>query len=52
MVFGEVMLIFRGELDHAAGFIGIAEGGEDFSGDAKIGMVDVRALFGLGEREG
>ena len=32
--------------------MGIAERGEDFSGDAEVGMVHVLALFGFGECEG
>ena len=37
------------ELDHGASLVGIAESGEDFSGDAEVGMVHVMALFGFGE---
>src|SRR6266700_3557269 len=52
MIFGEIVLVFGGELDHAAGFVGIAKRGEDFSGDAEVGVAHVRALFGFGEGEG
>src|ERR1700722_8087675 len=45
------MLLFRRELDHSSGFIRIPECGKDLSGDTKIGMAHVRALFGLGKRE-
>ncbi len=51
IVFGKVMLRFGRELDHAAGLVGIAERGKDFSCHPKIRMVHVNALFGLGQRE-
>ena len=48
----EFILLCGSELDHATLFIGIAEGGEDFSGDAEVGVVHVLALLGLWKRKG
>jgi hypothetical protein len=47
----EVFLLRGRELDHATFFVWVAEGGEDFPGDAEVGMVHVATLFGLGKRE-
>jgi len=33
-------------------FVGISEGGKDFSGDAEVRVVHVLALFGLREAQG
>jgi hypothetical protein len=41
----------RRKLHHAAGFVGIAECGENFAAHPKIGMVPVGAFFGLGQGE-
>ena len=54
---------FGGVLDHAGLLIGgeqedsvalmlECEGGEDFAGDAKIGVAEMGAFGGLGKREG
>jgi hypothetical protein len=51
MTFDEFFLLDGCELDHAPVFIWIGEGGEDFSGYAKIGVIHVLALFGFGEAE-
>ena len=51
---------FRGVLDHAGLLVGSkeedaealmfeCEGGEDFSGDAEVGVAEVRAFGGFGE---
>src|SRR6266851_705365 len=46
-------LLFNGnEFDHGPTGFGVAEGGEDFSGDTKIRVVHVHALFGFREAEG
>jgi len=52
IVFGEVVLVFGRELDHAAGFVRVAQRGEDFSGYAEVRMVHVRVLFSFGESKG
>ena len=49
--FREIVLLFRRKLHHAAGFVGIAECGENFAAHPKIGMVPVGAFFGLGQGE-
>lgn len=48
----EIFLLDGSEFDHGELFVGISEGGEDFSGDAEVGVVHVLALFGLWEAEG
>jgi len=45
----EVLLLDGIEFDHGELFVGIREGGENFSGYAEVGMVHVFALFGLWE---
>src|SRR5947209_2749382 len=47
MIPRKIVLIFRRELHHGSGLIGIAERGEDFSSNAEIGMVHVLAFFGF-----
>ena len=49
--FDEIFLLDGSEFDHGKLLIGIGEGGEDFSGDAEVGMVHVFALFGFWEAE-
>ena len=45
-------LLFNGrEFHHGPAILGVAEGCEDLSGDAKIGMVHVRALLRFGEAQ-
>ena len=51
MGLNEIFLLERSKLDHSKLFVGIGEGGEDFSGDAEVGVVHVLALFGFGEAE-
>jgi hypothetical protein len=51
MVLGKVMLVFGRKLDHAAGLVGVAEGGEDLSCHPKVGMIHVGSFFGLGKGE-
>ena len=48
----EFFLLCGSELDHTTFFVWIAQSGEDFAGDAEVGMVHVPALLGLREREG
>jgi hypothetical protein len=49
--FDEVFLLDGNEFDHGKLFVGVGEGGEDFSGDTEVGVVHVLALFGFGEAE-
>ena len=44
---GEIFLLDRGEFDHGELFVGVGEGGEDFSGDSEVGVVHVLSFFGL-----
>src|SRR5262252_8710652 len=48
----EFFLLSRCQPHHAELLVGVSKCGEDFSGDAKVGMFHVGALFGLGKREG
>jgi len=43
----EFFLLCGSELDHSTRLVRIAESGEDFSGDAEVGMIHVPALLGL-----
>ena len=52
MRLNEIVLLDGCELNHSKLFVWIGEGREDFSGDSKVGMVHVLALFGIGEAEG
>ena len=52
MGLNEIFLLDGREFDHSELFVRIGEGGEDFSGDAEVGVVHVLALFGLGQAEG
>jgi hypothetical protein len=45
----EVFLLDGSEFDHGELFVGIGEGGEDFSCYAEVGVVHVFAFFGCGE---
>ena len=49
--FDEIFLLNGSELDHGKLFVGIGEGGEDFSGDAEIGVVHVFAFFAFCKAE-
>ena len=48
----EVFLLEGSELDHSKLFVWISEGGEDFAGNAKVGVVHVFSFFGLREAAG
>ena len=50
--FDEIFLLDGSEFDHGELFVGVGEGGEDFSGDAEVGMIHVPALLGLRKSEG
>jgi hypothetical protein len=47
----EHFLLKRCEFDHAPVFVGVTQGGEDFSGDSKVRVVHVGALLGFGEAQ-
>jgi len=49
--FHPFLLLGGSKFDHAASFIGVAESGEDFSGDAKVGVVHVLTLLGFWQCE-
>ena len=51
MGLNEIFLLDRGEFDHGELFVGVSESGEDFTGDAEVGVVHVLAPFGCGEAE-
>lgn len=42
-------LLVRGEQEDSVALVFEGEGGEDFSGDAKIGVAEVRAFRGFGK---
>ena len=52
MGLNEIFLLDGSEFDHSELFVGIGEGGKDFSGDAEVGVVHVRRFNGAGEGEG
>ena len=47
----EIFLLDRSEFDHGELFVGVGEGGEDFSGYPEVGVVHVFALFGFWQAE-
>jgi len=47
IIFREIVLLLRSELDHPPAFGGIPEGGKNLSLDAKIGMVHMSMFRGL-----
>ena len=47
----EFFLLQWSEFDHPSFFVGVTKCCEDFSGNAKVGMVHVPALLGLRQRE-
>jgi hypothetical protein len=47
----ELALLVRGKLDHTRPLVRIAEGGENSVPEAKVWMIEVRALHGLGQAE-
>jgi hypothetical protein len=49
VILQEIMLIFGRKLDHAARLVRVSERGKDLPCNPKVGMVHVRALFGLGQ---
>ncbi len=48
----ELFLLDGSEFDHGELFVGVGESGEDFTGDAEVGVIHVLALFGFGEAQG
>jgi len=47
----EIFLLDGSEFDHGELFVGIGEGGEDFSGYAEVGMIHVLVFFGFCKAE-
>src|SRR5580658_106576 len=47
----EGLLLVGHQLDHSPAFLEITERGEDFSSDAKIGVIHVRTLHSFGKTE-
>ena len=52
MRLNEIFLLDGRELDHGELIVGVGEGGEDFSGDAEVGVAHMFSFFGFGEAEG